>query len=294
MSIASEIQDLQNNLELAKLAVTTKGGTVGDTGLAGLATEIASIPSGGGGADWGTVTYLDANNQSRTVTMKNLFEFNSLGRSSDTWTCTIDGVTIDNTSITEVNLGKDAIQTPANFMRGCVNLTSINAQYVEYVSDQFLFGCGPNLTRIELPSAKEIGTYFMSTATSDCEIVLSNNLTKIGSGFLNMNSNRNKPLVLPQSLTSIGTGMMCLNSSMASYIDIGDLPASIISADSGFRPSNPAFAVKETSSPAYVSGIGIKGSTASAWLSKFPNGSITVVSGSMYRHLYVYTGNNGV
>lgn len=47
MSIATEIQDLNTNLTAAKNAVTTKGGTVGDTGLAGLATEIASIPSGG-------------------------------------------------------------------------------------------------------------------------------------------------------------------------------------------------------------------------------------------------------
>lgn len=48
MSIASEIQDLNTNLTAAKNAVTAKGGTVGDTGLAGLAVEIASIPSGGG------------------------------------------------------------------------------------------------------------------------------------------------------------------------------------------------------------------------------------------------------
>ena len=48
MSIASEIQDLNTNLTAAKNAVTAKGGTVGDTGLAGLADEIATIPSGGG------------------------------------------------------------------------------------------------------------------------------------------------------------------------------------------------------------------------------------------------------
>ena len=51
MTIASEIQDLQTNLQAAKSAVTTKGGTVTDSGLAGLATEIASIPSGGGESD---------------------------------------------------------------------------------------------------------------------------------------------------------------------------------------------------------------------------------------------------
>lgn len=52
MTIASEIQDLQTNLQSAKDAVTTKGGTVGDTGLAGLASEIATIPSGGGGGGY--------------------------------------------------------------------------------------------------------------------------------------------------------------------------------------------------------------------------------------------------
>lgn len=60
MSIATEIEDLNTNLTAAKSAVTAKGGTVGDTGLAGLATEIASIPSGGGDddpGDYGIVWY---------------------------------------------------------------------------------------------------------------------------------------------------------------------------------------------------------------------------------------------
>lgn len=47
MSIESQLEDLQTNLTNAKSAVETKGGTVGDTGLAGLASEIAGIPSGG-------------------------------------------------------------------------------------------------------------------------------------------------------------------------------------------------------------------------------------------------------
>lgn len=46
MSIATEIEDLNTNLTAAKSAVTAKGGTVGDTGLAGLAEEIASISCG--------------------------------------------------------------------------------------------------------------------------------------------------------------------------------------------------------------------------------------------------------
>ena len=47
MSLASEISDLQTNLAAAKAAITADGGTVGDTGLAGLSTEIGTIPSGG-------------------------------------------------------------------------------------------------------------------------------------------------------------------------------------------------------------------------------------------------------
>lgn len=48
MAIADTITELNEALQDAKTAITTAGGTVGDTGLAGLATEIATIPSGGG------------------------------------------------------------------------------------------------------------------------------------------------------------------------------------------------------------------------------------------------------
>ena len=69
MTIASEITDLQTNLAAAKAAVTAKGGTVGNTGLAGLATEIASIPSGGGDTptQWGKLAYYSASISSYTL-----------------------------------------------------------------------------------------------------------------------------------------------------------------------------------------------------------------------------------
>lgn len=47
MSIATELTALRTNLANAKDAIEKKGGTVSDTGLAGLATEIGTIPSGG-------------------------------------------------------------------------------------------------------------------------------------------------------------------------------------------------------------------------------------------------------
>lgn len=53
MSISAELTALQTNLANAKDAVVAKGGTVGNTGLAGLASEIAGIPSGGVMIDYG-------------------------------------------------------------------------------------------------------------------------------------------------------------------------------------------------------------------------------------------------
>lgn len=46
MSVNSEIADLEANLAAAKAIVVRKGGTVSDTGLAGLAQEITDIPYG--------------------------------------------------------------------------------------------------------------------------------------------------------------------------------------------------------------------------------------------------------
>ena len=71
MSLSSELTDLSTNLAAAKAAVTTKGGTVGDTGLAGLASEIDSIPSGGGApikTDWGVLRYYSEWTTTCTIT----------------------------------------------------------------------------------------------------------------------------------------------------------------------------------------------------------------------------------
>ena len=56
MSVASEIQDLNTNLQNAKSAVAAMGGTAGNTGLAGLASEIQTIPAGGGAAESLSIT----------------------------------------------------------------------------------------------------------------------------------------------------------------------------------------------------------------------------------------------
>lgn len=101
MTIASEITDLQTNLANAKSAVTTKGGTVGDTGLAGLASEIDTIPAGGGGAKapnkYDRIRFLDYDGTLLyTYTISEVAELTELpqapthtGMVSDGWTHTL-------------------------------------------------------------------------------------------------------------------------------------------------------------------------------------------------------------
>ena len=105
MSIASEITDLTTNLAAAKTAVTTKGGTVGDTGLAGLATEIATIPSGGGNtpSEWGRIKFMSFSyswevtyNENCTVTIVDNELFNEFFRLNVPRDCSNVSFTYDN------------------------------------------------------------------------------------------------------------------------------------------------------------------------------------------------------
>ena len=57
-NLQNYIIDSINSVSEAKASVTAKGGTVGNTGLAGLASEIAGIPSGGGGATSGWCAWM--------------------------------------------------------------------------------------------------------------------------------------------------------------------------------------------------------------------------------------------
>jgi len=179
MTIATEITALNNNLAAAKTAVTNKGGTVGDTGLAGLATEIASIPAGG--ASWGSVTYLDSG-VSKTVTVNTMAEMYSLAGSANSWTATIGGETITNTTITSVTVGKDFSLFPTNFCTNCTNLTSMtfeNGNPVKTLPNYFCKNTG--ITSLTLPSGIEkIGDYFMNNCNGITSLTFPSSLTTIG------------------------------------------------------------------------------------------------------------------
>ena len=142
MSIATEITALSNNLTAAKNAVTAKGGTVGDTGLAGLATEIGTIPSGGGpSGNWGTLKYLDTNNVEQTINIVNEDDFLELGfvlHNSSSATIRINGTLISVTQVTEIEVADGIQYIPSWFGAYFTNLKKVTLpSSVHYISDYF-------------------------------------------------------------------------------------------------------------------------------------------------------------
>lgn len=212
MSIASEIQDLTTNLTAAKNAVTAKGGTVGDTGLAGLATEIASIPSGGGSEDWGTVTYLDSNNQLVTATIQNQYEYSTLGNSnsSGTWSLVVDNQTVPITQVTGVALGTSAKALPDYFLYKCPNNFTFSATSLISIGRNALSGCTAFNNAFTLPNTlTKIGDYFMSACTSfNQDLTIPEGLVEIGISFFQGCTAFNSSLSLPTTLSIIGNNFM--------------------------------------------------------------------------------------
>lgn len=139
MSIATEIEALQTNLASAKTAVQTKGGTVGDTGLAGLADEIATIPTGGG---FGIPRVIDNNGvisvpdePPYTLTLPS--EVKGLGYNAMRQAFyNASGLTnADLSGITSVT-GVYALQ---ECFRGCSNLVSIDLSNLERITEPLSF-----------------------------------------------------------------------------------------------------------------------------------------------------------
>lgn len=199
MSIASEIQDLQTNLQAAKSAVTTKGGTVGDTGLAGLATEIATIPSGGSLDNYGSIKYLDGNNVEQTLTLATEDDYLELTVGGSGSNILINNVTVNKSNITEV----------------------VIADGVQYIPDSFCSGCN-YLTSATIPSSVHVIGYNafaynnITTASFDLQ-----NVHMIGTSFLTNNTNFNTAINLPKVKT-IGSNFLNGCSSFNSSITIND------------------------------------------------------------------------
>lgn len=261
MSIADEIIDLNNNLESAKNAVISKGGTVGDTGLAGLASEILSIPSGGGN-EWGSLIYEDSNNIQHQVTIQNEDEYLLLGNTAFT-TVTIGGETFTIGDIVRVDLGAHAAYTPDNFLRSCTKLTTITGvENIMFASSYFLFQCTALDCELNFEDLVITQRDFLSQCSSLNSPVSFPRLKSLGQNFMNRCSAFAQSLTLPSSLISTSTSMFnrCDNF-------VGPLVCNSNSAPT----DNNTLSTTSATAPMYTTGITLTGTYANLWKSNLPD-----------------------
>lgn len=262
MTIASEITALQTNLAAAKSAVTTKGGTVGDTGLAGLASEIATIPSGGGGANFGTVTYTPDSGQTfKTVTIQNVDEYEQLCVS----TPTIGGETFDKGQITEVALGSSALYAPNDFLSNAGLLTSLTGtENLRVIGNSFLSQANNFNQALDLRNVSTIGTNFLNYCTKFNKTLTLSSLVSVGNYFMANCELFAQSLTLPSIFKSNGTYFMnnC-------YQFVGPLSCGGPSSSSGLSSNNYTLACNKNNVPMYTTGITLTGTNASVWKNRY-------------------------
>lgn len=302
MSIASEIQDLQTNLQAAKSAVATKGGTVADTGLAGLASEIASIPTGGGPlASYGSITYIDSNNTEQTLDLATEEDFLELCTSTiDTATIIINNHSIVKSSVTNVTIADGVTFLPDYFCYNFYNdnLTvvlpssitiisgfflsntrfknELNLQNVKYIGTQSLNARFNS--RVILPNIEFIGTNFLyNNSTFNSAITLNDNCRFIDSSFMSGCSTFNQSFTLPSKLEYCGTSFMrnC-NNFTGTLVCNGPTTSSIIPTD------NNSLATSSASAAMYTTGVTLTGPYAQNWKDALPDRT-----SSSYRKLIV-------
>lgn len=311
MTIASEITDLQTNLTNAKTAVTTKGGTVGDTGLAGLASEIATIPSGGGLANYGSITYLDGNNVEQTLTLATEDDYLELTvGTSSTIEIEVNGVTMTKGDITSITIADGVQYIPNNFCSGCNILTtatipssvhiighvvfgycnittaSFDLQNVHQIGDSFLQS-NPNFnSSISLPKVREIGSNFLySCYTFNSSLTINDGCEVIGGSFLRNCHAFAQSFSIPSNL-SMSSGLVNPGGRFMNDCKnfVGPLacncPATNISTSS--TDKNNMLATTDSTALMYTTGVTLTGTYANDWKTALPDSD-----SSPYRKLII-------
>lgn len=311
MTIASEIQDLQSNLQDAKSAVTTKGGTVTDSGLAGLATEIASIPSGGTLDNYGSITYLDSNNIEQTLTLATEDDYIEL--TLGVWQIsnfTINNVSVDRTKITSVTIADGVQYIPDEFCYNCTSLTSatipssvhfigLSAFYncriatasfsldnVINISENFMYGNNTFNSPLALPRVTSIGTNFLRGCSSfNSSLTINDDCEYIGNSFLRQCSAFAQSFSVPSGLYMLSTGFFNPQRYFMYQCDSFTGPL-VCNCPATSLPTTgldiEMLATNDSSKPMYTTGVTLTGPYAQAWKDALPDRT-----SSPYRKLIV-------
>ena len=290
MSIASEIQALNTNLTSAKNAVTAKGGTVGDTGLAGLADEIASIPSGGEvPSTFGKVSHY-VNGEKIEYTLASYADF--------LWLCdnnsnsrNLGGTTVLKGWIEEIEIADGVTSIPDGFCKSyfgshlnkvilpdsivfigndfLYNVTGnqrlnsqLNLKNVHYIGENFLYNQTYYNQPIIMPNILGINRYFLLYCSSfNSEVDLGDKCSYIGFSFMRELPAFAQTITIPQSVTEVGTYFLYNTKNVTSIV-----------CNSSVSPTdNNSLSTTDTSAPMYDTGITLTGTHASDWKTALPD-----------------------
>lgn len=303
MTIASEIQDLQSNLQAAKSAVTVKGGTIGaDTGLSGLASEIASIPTGGSISSYGTVTYTDENDVEHTVEMVTETDYLELTLGTQGTTIHINGTSIEKGRINEVVINDGVQYIPDKFCYYCIalqkttipssvhfigedvyfrcNLIQVNFSFdnVLYIGNNFLQGNSNFNTAIVLPKVLQIADGFLNNCTGfNSAITLNDNMETIGNSFLAICTSYAQPFTIPSGLIDDQAQTAPIGGQFLYSCNnfTGPLVCNISPTNLGYGSTssykNQILGTSNASAAMYTTGITLTGPYAEQWKTALPD-----------------------
>lgn len=309
MSIATELVDLSNNLQNAKTAVSAKGGTVGDTGLRGLASEIGSIPSGGGGiTTYGTVKYTE-NGVDKTVEMVTEDDYLELTLGGTGSIIEINNISINKDWIKEVTVGDGVEYLPDKFCTGCNYITSVNLpSSVHYIGSSVFHGCLSLNSSLNLQNVRYIGANFLNTASSFNQPILLPKVDEIGSYFMSNCFSFNSEITLNDGLLMIDSRFMhgCYSFAQSFTIPSGLLSSNFLFKNPGERfmhncnnfvgplvcnapvdsskipTDNYALGTTSATAPMYTTGVTLTGTYAAQW-----KAALSDRTSSPYRKLIV-------
>lgn len=170
-------------------------------------------------------------------------------------------------NITSIDIPGTVISVGKSLGQNNANLTSITFHSgTKKIGDEFMYSRSRLWTgTITLPDTlEEIGKNFCSSGRVNTSITLPNTLKKIGDYFMYHTDNFNKPITIPSSVTSIGNSFMGYSVAFT-----GPLTVNTTALPSGSN-ATPLTARNNTSA-SYTTGITIKGSARSTWISALPN-----------------------
>ena len=227
---------------------------------------------------------VDTTSQITSTDLLDSSEYNGL---TDYVIYTIGGSSIPREAITSFEFGTQNVATPSSFLEGATNLTSVDFTYATgllNINYGFLGDCTSLNSAIAVPnSVTLISGHFLAGCTSfNSALTLPSSLQTIGDAFMSTCTSFNQNITLPATLTTIGSSFMYNCKAMTSNVDVGSLAATIAAV------SNNTFATNDSSAACYATGIAIAGTTASDWLTKFPDRST-----SPYRRLHIGSGDDG-